>query len=198
MGHHRVSARLSLEGQRGLDFGSADTVELRLDAFDDADAVVELIDAPGARINAGAVVARVDTPFELLFRLTGTRSSRTRVRLAAALGEGEVEPFEFERRFTVEATAPRPVEPEPTTTPAGGDWTPGDWLSALPEGGVRAVFEHIERFGAINETDATGMLGSPRAFRRFSQQFERYADHAPFEVRIDAASGQKRYVREGS
>ena len=75
--------------------------------------------------------------------------------------------------------------------------TDTDWLQDLPEGGVRMVFEHIHRFGAINEADATGMVGSPRKFRRFSQDFERYAERAPFEIRIDVSSGQKRYVREG-
>jgi hypothetical protein len=41
------------------------------------------------------------------------------------------------------------------------------------------------------------MLGGPRQFRRFSRGFERHAELAPFAVRIDAASGTKRYVREG-
>jgi hypothetical protein len=41
------------------------------------------------------------------------------------------------------------------------------------------------------------MLGGPRQFRRFSREFERHAQLAPFAVRIDAASGTKRYVMEG-
>jgi hypothetical protein len=193
MGHHRISASFSIEVQHQLAFGGSATVELRLEAIDDTEIAVELVDAPGANIVAGAVAARLDTPFELLFRLTGPRPLKTRVRLVGALDEGDVVPLELERRFTVEATAPRDASSEAAPTE-----TAGSWLSDLPKGGVRAVFAHIDRFGAINETDATTMLGSPRAFRRFSQQFEKYAERAPFEVRIDAESGQKRYVREGN
>jgi hypothetical protein len=104
-----------------------------------------------------------------------------------------VVPFELERRFAVEVSTDQP-EPQP-----GKEGEPVDegWLVVFAEAGVRAVFGHIERFGAINETDATQMLGGPRKFRRFSQRFEQYAEQAPFGVRIDTSSGQKRYVREG-
>jgi hypothetical protein len=193
MGHHRISASFSIEVQHQLAFGGSATVELRLEAIDDTEIAVELVDAPGANIVAGAVAARLDTPFELLFRLTGPRPLKTRVRLVGALDEGDVVPLELERRFTVEATAPRDASSEAAPTE-----TAGSWLSDLPEGGVRAVFAHIDRFGAINETEATAILGNPRAFRRFSQQFEKFAERAPFEVQIDVASGLKRYVREGN
>ncbi len=72
-----------------------------------------------------------------------------------------------------------------------------NWLDVFEEEGVRKVFDHVERFGSINEADATLMLGSPRKFRSFSKKFEEYAAQAPFDVRIDTSSGQKRYVREG-
>ncbi len=32
--------------------------------------------------------------------------------------------------------------------------------------------------------------------RRFAGRFEEYAERAPFELRIDATSGQKRYLRD--
>lgn len=194
MGNHRISATLTHDSYHGLDFGGSGTVELRLEARD-ADAVsVELVDAPGARIAAGVVVASVGVPFELLFRLSGLGGApaRAAVRLVAALDTDEVVPVELERRFTVTVAAGAAMPTEPALPHDGGSW-----LRALPEGAVRSVFEHIERFGAINEADATSMLGGARAFRRFSRRFEEHAALAPFEIRIDTASGQKRYVREG-
>lgn len=192
MGLHRIRGIVSHAGQQDLGFTGRREVELVLDALDAAGVSIEMVQCTGARIETGALVASVDGEFELLFRLTGPRGLRTRVELRAALGRDEVNPLVLERRFAVDATgdldtstSDEPMEPDT------------GWLQTLPEGGVRMVFEHIHRFGAINEADATGMLGSPRAFRRFSQDFEQHLERAPFEVRIDLSSGQKRYVREG-
>ena len=193
MGLHRIKGVVSHEEQGGLAFSAPTAIELRLDALDGAGVVVELVDAPGARIEAGVLIAPVDATFELLFRLSGPQALRTRVELRAALGGDEVVPFELERRFAVEVSTDQ-AELQP-----GKEGEPVDegWLVVFAEAGVREVFGHIERFGAINETDATQMLGGPRKFRRFSQKFEEYAEQAPFGVRIDTSSGQKRYVREG-
>ena len=154
---------------------------------------VELVDATGGRIEAGVLVAPVDATFELFFRLSGPQALRTRVELCAALGGDEVVPFELDRRFAVEVSAELDSEQVKQIVESDN----GGWLEAFTEAGVREVFQHIERFGAINEADATGMLGGPRKFRRFSQRFEEYAELVPFSVRIDTNSGQKRYVREG-
>ena len=193
MGLHRIRAMVTRDEHGGLAFGAPPSIELRLDALDGAGVVVELVDAPRARIEAGVLVATVDQEFELLFRLSGPRALRTRVELRAALGGDELVPFELERRFAVEVSADQD-EQRPGREEGSED---GGWLVVFTEAGVREVFRHIERFGAINETDATKMLGGPRKFRRFSQKFEGYAERAPFGVRIDTSSGQKRYVREG-
>jgi len=192
MGLHRIKGTVSCVEQAGLTFGGQNEVELRLDALDDPEIAVELVDAPGARIEAGALVATVDATFEVLFRLTGHHPLRTQVRLRSASGGDEVLSTELERRFAIDVIG---EVDEPSTEEGSRPGT--DWLNELPEG-VRAVFEHIQRFGAINEADATRMLGSPRQFRRFSRQFEKFAERAPFEVSIDVSSGQKRYVREGN
>ncbi len=113
----------------------------------------------------------------------------SQVGLRAALGGDDIVPVILERRFAVDVTGPPAPTPEPT---APG---PSTWLENLPAGGVRDMFAHIERFGAINEADATLKLGGPRHFRCFASRFEHYAEQAPFELRIDVASGQKRYLR---
>jgi hypothetical protein len=137
-------------------------------------------------------VVRVEATFRLLFRLSGPQALRTRIELNAALGGDEVIPIELDRRFAVEVLAEHRAGPLEKAE-SNGD----SWLAAFTEERVREVFQHIERFGGINEADATQMLGGPRQFRRFSQKFEAYAALAPFSVQIDTSSGQKRYVREG-
>ena len=193
MGLHRIKGVVTHEEQGGLAFSAPRAIELRLVALDGNGVVTELVDALGARIEAGVLIAPVDEDFELLFRLSGPQALRTRVELRAALVGEDVVPFELERRFAVEVFADHAergsAEIETTNV--------GSWLAAFTETGVREVFAHIERHGAINETDATQMLGGPRKFRRFSQKFEEYAELAPFGLRIDTSSGQKRYVREG-
>ena len=42
-----------------------------------------------------------------------------------------------------------------------------------------------------------GFLGSPRAFRRFSLDFDENVRKVPFKVRIEVGADGKRYVKEG-
>jgi hypothetical protein len=72
------------------------------------------------------------------------------------------------------------------------------WLSDLPEGPIRRVFQHLSRHGTVTETELAEMLGSAREQRKFARNFEMYAASAPFTARIDMVSGVKRYVREGA
>jgi hypothetical protein len=70
-------------------------------------------------------------------------------------------------------------------------------LAELSENdGIRRLFAHLAAHGAITETEAAGMLGGPRAVRRFAGQFDALAQKAPFGIRIDVVGGVKRYVRE--
>jgi hypothetical protein len=59
------------------------------------------------------------------------------------------------------------------------------------------VFLHIEKHGMITEPDVTHLLGSPRAFRRFSLEFDLHLEKLPFRVRVESGAGGKSYVREG-
>jgi hypothetical protein len=191
-GLHRIRATLRIASQHELVFGGKREVELQLVALDGTDVAVDLVEADGARIAGGALVAPLETPFWVAFRLRGNEALRSRVALRGALGGDDVIALELERRFSVE------VVPGLAPAVTSASSKPGTaWLDALPEGGVREVFAHILEFGGINEVDATRMLGGGRPFRKFSREFERHASLAPFEVRIDASSGQKRYVREG-
>jgi hypothetical protein len=96
-------------------------------------------------------------------------------------------------RFDVERAGS--VRAEPATPKAERS---NAWLDALPEGGVRGVFAHLAAHGTATEPEVIQMLGGARQARRFSLEFERYAQLAPFRVRIESSAGVKRYIREGS
>ncbi len=68
-----------------------------------------------------------------------------------------------------------------------------EWLLKIPEP-ARRVFHHIAEHGAVNEVEATRLLGAPRYFRQFSLEFETY--RCPFRVRIEMSAGIKCYVRD--
>jgi hypothetical protein len=101
----------------------------------------------------------------------------------------KVEPRRLETWFDVVETKTI-VDEQPTAAT-------GTWADSISGEGVRKVFVHLEKHGSITETEVTTMLGSPRAFRRFSLEFEAHVEKLPFRVRIEPADGGKRYVREG-
>ncbi len=190
-GLHRITGEVTLADNQGFGFGGLDHVELRLVAIDATDITVELMEASGARLEASMLVADVDKPFELQFRLSGPRALRAQIEIRPALGGDVVIPVILERRFAVDVSGEAAGEADAEIL------QDTDWLQGLPNDQVRSVFVHIQQYGAINEADATKLLGNPRKFRQFSRKFEEYAELAPFELRIDASSGQKRYLREG-
>ncbi len=90
--------------------------------------------------------------------------------------------------------SPAPVSAKPRSaapTPSAGR----EWLKNLPDG-AREVFDHIDVHRSLTADQATRLLGSPRALRRFSRNFDEYRKLVPFVVRIESVDGIKRYVRE--
>ncbi|MFT4628840.1 MAG: hypothetical protein ACI8PZ_007536 [Myxococcota bacterium] len=190
-GMHCLSARLEVVAQGALAFGGSREVELGLRVVDDGQVQVELCQVRGnARIAGGAVYVAADETFELFFKLTGPTDGRVDVELLHSGAVADVQPCVVDRRFTVAGTGPRESDaPSPTDT---------GWLDALPEGGVRQLFEHLAAHGAVTETEAAAILGGARQVRKLARKFEQYAAKAPFVIRIDVVAGVKRYVREGS
>ena len=195
-GMHCLQAKVEVVSQRGLDFGSRKDIELALRVPGAEDVQVELCQTRGkARIVGGAALATVGEEFELFFRLTGFSDERVPVELHHPSAAVEVQPCVLDSRFSV--TAPR--GPAPAATPRSPAVASGgsSWLDELPAGGVRQVFEHLQAYGAVTESQAATMLGGARKARHFALRFEGYAQKAPFEVRIDVVAGVKRYVKEG-
>jgi hypothetical protein len=194
-GMHCVEIKVLAPPQGELGFGGVPELELALRVPELPEVRAEPCQTRGgAKIAAGSIVATVGEPFELFFRLTGPADARVLVEIHHQGAEAEVAPCVVDGRFAV--TAPRGTQelaPRATTV----ETNPG-WLSILPEGGVRQLFEHLAVHGAVTEVEASTMLGGPRELRRFANRFEEYAAKAPFGVRIDVIGGVKRYVREGT
>ncbi len=191
-GMHFIEATLvRAEGTMGLDFAEPSSVDFDVRVVED-DRVQAFAQAgPDAQMRGGAVHVRVGRRFRLLFRLVGPREARVQVELFHPSGTQTITPLRVDRRFDV--TEVKSSE-APSATPAA-EPDRSAWLRGYEDEKVRRVFAHIEEFGAINETEATTMLGSRRAFRRLSGNFEELAELAPFAITIEYVDGVKRYVK---
>jgi hypothetical protein len=179
-----------IEKDHALSFSSRDAMELAVECVDDPGVLVELCDARGAKVVGNAVLAEVEKPFEVYFRLRGSSARRVRVRLKHATGTALVEATVVEERFGVDVT-----RSEPPAKEAPKAQVLDAWLLELPEGGVRDVFRHIDTHRSINEAEATRMLGGARQYRQFCRDVEELMKKAPFRVQVDVSSGVKCHVR---
>lgn len=202
-GMHCVKASVKAVDPQSPDFEPREHIQLALRVPDTEEArmvedvQVELCQTRGkARVSGGTVIADVGESFEIFFRLTGAADARTLVEIHHPSAAEDVTPFVPDTRFSVTATGtpvPVPASPEP-----GGGGSRADWLRDFTDPGIRQLFEHLYAHGTVTEEEATRMLGSPRAARRFAAKFDDYAQLAPFEVHIQDVAGVKRYVRGGN
>lgn len=204
---HCLKLRVEPADQASLGYAGPTELELAVRAPDAPDVEVELCQARGgARVSGATILAPVDRDFELFFRLTGPSDARVLVEVHHPTAVAEVLPAIAPDRYAVLGAAlaqqPPPPAPPPSTTtkiPTAPPPAPDRrWLEALPEGGVRRLFEHLAAHGEVTEADAFAILGGARPLRSFANKFEEYAAKAPFVVRIDGTGAQRRYVREGT
>jgi len=102
--------------------------------------------------------------------------------------------MEAESLWSAQTERLAPVAPSPPVARPDPAYL---WAESLADAGARMVFLHIAHHGSASEAEVISFLGSPRAFRRFSGEFEDHASLVPFRVRIESASDGKRYVKEG-
>jgi len=199
-GWHCVKATLKLASEHNsLGFEEDLLVEVGLRVVDEDDVALELCQVRGdAQLKSRSVIAKVGSPFELFFRLTGSKDSRSRVEFYHPAAEADVQPVVVADRFTVTVmghstpSKESEKEREPFTVEIAVD----SWINEFDDEGVRRFFNHLEKHGTVTDEEAQNLLGSPRKARRFATQFESYAARAPFEARIDVVGNIKRYVRE--
>ncbi len=195
-GLHCVEAEVSLATDGALAFAASSEVELVIAPVDAPDVQVELVQVrDGARLERGAILARVGERFEAFFRLSSPDEARVALELRHAGAGATVEPCRLGERFDVAAGSGRREGDVADSDPSSAST---DWLDDLPSGGVRDVFRHLDEHGTVTEDEATRMLGGPRKLRRFAREFEEHAKLAPFRVRIRVVANVKRYVREGN
>jgi hypothetical protein len=193
LGLHRVRIRVvfATGSTTNLGFAGARTVDLALKAEGQSTTRVVIKEVSGAgELKTGRVQLPVgETWTELFFGLEGEADSRARVEVYHPDNVEKVRSATPEQWYSVSGSSKR----APSTPPAA----PTGWSGTIADDGIRKVFLHIEKHGAITEPEVTNLLGSPRAFRRFSLEFDVHLEKLPFLVRIETGEGGKRYVREG-
>jgi hypothetical protein len=158
----------------------------------DVRAVLKDLTGPGT-IQDGTLRLPADAEWsQLFFSLEGTSSGSVRIEVYHPDNVDKVAPRQLEEWFEVDfrrgapAPSPQPVAPERELS----------WADGLADEGARRVFVHLADHGSVTEAEVIGFLGSPRAFRRFSLDFDEHVRKVPFKVRIEAGGEGKRYVRE--
>lgn len=198
VGLHRLRLRIVFAKQTttSLGFAAARSIDVALRVPEGVSVILK--DATGpVTIKTGRLQVTVGEAWsEIFFGLEGPTDDRVRVEVHHPDGIEKVKSASPDHWFSVSGTtAPAPAKgPAPASIPPPA---PEGWAGTIADEGIRKVFLHIEKHGAITEPEVTGLLGSPRAFRRFSLEFESHLPKLPFKVRIETAEGGKRYVREG-
>jgi hypothetical protein len=187
LGLHRVKIRIGYS--RGLGFAVAKSIDLALRVRDRTAVRVVVKEAicDGKPLGTTLRVPVGDAWTEVFFALEGP-DERAQVEVYHPDNVEKVKAAHLDTWYDVVKTGGQDA---PVTS------TSGTWEEQIADEPTRRVFLHIETHGSIDETQVIGMLGSPRAFRRFSLEFEAHLEKLPFRVRIEPGDGGKRYVREG-
>jgi hypothetical protein len=200
VGLHRLRLRVVFAKQTttSLGFAAARAVDLSVRALErDAVRVVfKDVSGPGALKTGRLQIPVSEAWTEVFFGLEGPTDDRVRVEVHHPDNLEKVKSASPEAWYAVSGTAvgvvTRASRPPSIPPPVFEGWA-----ATIADHAVRKVFLHLEEHGVVTEPEVTTLLGSPRAFRRFSLEFEEHLPKLPFKVRIEAAEGGKRYVREG-
>lgn len=199
MGLHRFKVRIGFAKHTITSLGFAAPravgIALRVPGRPDLRVVIKDVSGAGA-LRAGELHVPIGEAWtEVFFSLEGPRDERVKVEVHYPDNIEKIAGATLEPWYLVSGTA-RARESEKPEKPEKPQELPS-WEDAFADEAVRKVFLHIDRHGAMTEEEMVGILGSARAFRRFSLEFEDHLAKLPFRVRIEAGEGGKRYVREG-
>lgn len=195
VGLHRVRLRVVFPKgtTTSLGFAAVRAVDLALRAPDRESirVVVKDVTAPGELRTGRLLVPVGDAWVEVFFALEGPADERVRVEAYHPDRIEKVLSASPDQWYSVRGTKAAGSSKAPSAPPP-----PPTWSDAIADEGIRKVFVHIEKHGVITESEVTALLGSPRAFRRFSLEFDLHLAKLPFNVRVESGEGGKRYVRE--
>jgi hypothetical protein len=199
MGARQLGVRLqTAAGQVGsLGFVAKREVRLGIRAVGRGDVIAVLKDVVGpGTIQDGTLRLPADGEWsQLFFALEGPESGRVRVEIYHPDNIEKVEARQLEEWFEVDFR--RGASAATVAVSAGAGERELTWVDGFADAGVRRVFTHLAEHGAVTEAEVTSFLGSPRAFRRFSLDFDAHVAKVPFKVRVEAGTDGKRYVKEG-
>ena len=178
-----------------LSFAVAPELPVALRVAGDPEVRLFVQEAPRATLRNQILLLKVDQDWtEVLFTLEGERAARARVEVYHPDAEEQVEPFLLQDFFEV-CAAPRGTGPEGASVSVERPSESEDWQSRFEDEKIRQVFRHLQAHGNLTEEELVGMLGTPRAARRFSSGLDEYARHLPFHVGVEVVGSVKRYVR---
>lgn len=195
-GMHCLEGRLNATADGSLGLAGPKELELAL-RVPEADGVqVEIVQVRGkARVGGGHFVATVGEGFEVFFRLTGSIDARVAVEVYHPSAAADVVPGITGERFQVAYVAAVAKERPEAAPPSPAAHT--SWIEALEEAGHRLFFTHLSVHGTVTESEASELVGGPRAVRQLTNRLDDLVRKAPFRVRIESVAGVKRFVREG-
>lgn len=205
LGLHRIRLRVCFakETTTALGFAAARGVDLsfRVPENDQVETILKEVTAP-SELKTGRMHVPISEAWtEVFFGLEGPTDGRVQLEVHHPDGIERVRSASLDSWYSVRGTERLQVGKEAGVGSAAGKSVPppavDGWAAAILDENVRKVFLHIEKHGVVTEPEVTTLLGSPRAFRRFSLEFEQHLPKLPFIVRIETADGGKRYVREG-
>lgn len=198
VGLHRVRLRVVFPKgtTTSLGFAAVRSVDLAIQTPERGDVRVLIKDVakPGALKGGRVQVPVGDDWCEVFFALEGPSDDRVRIEVTHP---DKIEKVRSARPDEWYAVSGRQATKAPSVPPPA-QITPLTWADTIADEGLRKVFLHIEKHGVITETEVTQILGSPRATRRFSVEWETHVTKLPFIVRTEPGDSGKRWVREGS
>jgi hypothetical protein len=180
-----------------LEFATTRAVDVAFRAPDREGVRVILKDVTGpAKLKTGGLEVPVGEGWsEVFFGLEGPADDRVRIEVYHADNIEKVRGAYPEPWYSVSGTSRGGLSAS-AAAPAAMTPSPSGWADTIGDEGLRKVFLHIAKHGVVTEPEVTNLLGSPRAFRRFSLEFDQHLEKLPFRVRIETGEGGKRYVRE--
>jgi hypothetical protein len=162
---------------------------------EDVHVIIKDVAGP-AKLQTGRLHVPVgDEWSEVFFGLEGPVDERVRIEVHHADNVENVRGAKPDPWYSVSGTSTGATTASKAATASTAP-PPALWADTIAGEGIRKVFLHIEKHGVITEPEVTRLLGSPRAFRRFSLEFDHHLEKLPFRVRIETGEGGKRYVRE--
>lgn len=197
VGLHRVRVRVVFPKgtTTSLGFAAARSVDLAIQAAEreGVRVVIKDVAKPGALKGGRLQVPVGDEWTEVFFGLEGPSDDRVRIEVHHPDKIEKVRSATPDEWYSVSgtATAKTPSVPPPQITALS-------WADTITDEGTRRVFLHIEKHGVITEAEVNNILGSPRATRRFSGEWEQQATKLPFIVRTEPGDAGKRWVKEGN